>query len=147
MASNDSGRSDASSSSGEEDYGVVRLQGFAPYQDEPLAIAGQPTFHFEEDKDGIPHAVLAARQEQLIIVEDWYFIPNYFISRGVLFLFFKIKTVLVSLGPFRTGSVGKVCHEVETEITVLHRHIKYFIVVFNTGVPVESVKRIVCLVP
>ncbi|XP_065067784.1 uncharacterized protein LOC135693278 [Rhopilema esculentum] len=73
MASNDSGRSDnsASSSSGEEDYGVVRLQGFAPYQDEPLAIAGQPTFHFEEDKDGIPRAVLAARQEQRIIVEEW----------------------------------------------------------------------------
>ena len=79
MASNDSGRSDnsASSSSGEEDYGVVRLQGFAPYQDKPLPIAGQPTFHFEEDKEGIPHAVLAARQEQRIIVEDWYVLLHF----------------------------------------------------------------------
>ena len=41
----------------------------------------------------------------------------------------------------------KVCHEVETEITVLPRHIKYFIIVFNAGVPVESVKQIVWLVP
>ena len=75
MASTDSGssrNSNSGNSSSDEDYGVVRLQGFAPYQDEPLAIPGQPAFHFEEDKDGIPHAVLAARQEQRIVVDDWY---------------------------------------------------------------------------
>ena len=80
MASSDSGssRSDNSgSSSSEEDYGVVRLQGFAPYQDEPLAIPGQPAFHFDEDKDGIPHAVLAARQEQRIVVDDWYVLLHF----------------------------------------------------------------------
>ena len=75
MASSDSSssRNDNSGiSSSEEDYGIVRLQAFAPYQEEPLAIPGQPAFHFEEDKDGIPHAVLVARQEGRIIVDDWY---------------------------------------------------------------------------
>ena len=50
MASSDS-KSSRNDNSGisfsEEDYGIARLQAFAPYQEEPLAIAGQPTFHFE----------------------------------------------------------------------------------------------------
>lgn len=113
MASNDSSsnRSDSpgSISSGEEDYGVVRLRGFAPYQDEPLAVAGQPAFHFEEDKDGIPHAVLAARQEQRIVVDDWYVLLHFLCvihNHFVLFLFFIMKNIVVNLlGRFRIGTV------------------------------------------
>ncbi len=36
-------------------------------------MAGQPPlFEFEEDPEGIPHNILAERQEGRIRVEDWY---------------------------------------------------------------------------
>lgn len=56
----------------DEDYGVVNLQAHAPYQDEPLAIPGQPRVVYEEDKDGIPRETLEARFEKRIAVNDWY---------------------------------------------------------------------------
>ena len=65
-------RSFSESSSTDQDYGVVNLQAHAPYQDEPLAVPGQPRVVFEEDKDGIPHETLEARFERRIAMNDWY---------------------------------------------------------------------------
>ena len=79
MASSDSSYSLSHSSvsssddeiNSEEDYGIVNLQANAPYQDELLAIPGQPVFRFEEDPEGIPHETLAARHEGIVKLEDW----------------------------------------------------------------------------
>ena len=58
--------------SSDEDYGEVNLEGaHAPYQDEPLAIPGQPRVVFEEDKDGIPPETLEARYEKRVGVDIW----------------------------------------------------------------------------
>ncbi len=44
----------------------------APYQDEPLAVAGQEyVLNFEEDKDGIPAEMLEARYTKVIPVDHW----------------------------------------------------------------------------
>ena len=60
-------------SESEGDYGNVNLLPNAPYQDEPPAVPGQqPAFEFEEDPDGIPHDVLAAREEGQIRLDNWY---------------------------------------------------------------------------
>ena len=64
-------RSLSKSSSTDEDYGVVNLQAHAPYQDERLAVPGQPRVVYEEDKDGIPCETLEARFEKRIAVNDW----------------------------------------------------------------------------
>ena len=68
------------SSSTDQDYGVVNLQAHAPYQDEPLAVPGQPRVVYEEDKDGIPRETLEARFEKRIAVNDWY----------VIFIFYEV---------------------------------------------------------
>ncbi len=54
----------AEESSSDEDFGTVDMNpyGGEPYQDEPLAIAGQEaTLNFKEDKDGIPAETLESR--------------------------------------------------------------------------------------
>ena len=46
--------------------------GNAPYQDEPLAIAGQEyELNFEKDKDGIPAETLEARFTKRIPLTSW----------------------------------------------------------------------------
>ena len=70
LSSNDSSGPMLSTES-EEDYGLVNLEANAPYQGEPLAVAGEPAFVFEEDKNRIPHEVLAARSEGRIDVNEW----------------------------------------------------------------------------
>ena len=64
----------AEESSNGEDFGVVDMHpdGNAPYQDEPLAIAGQEyELNFEEDKDGIPAETLEARFTKRIPLKSW----------------------------------------------------------------------------
>ena len=64
-------------SESEGDYGNVDLHANLPYQDEPLAVPGQPpAFTFDEDPDGIPHDVLAAREEGQIRLGNWYVSSN-----------------------------------------------------------------------
>ena len=61
-------------SSNSEDFDVVDMHpnGNAPYQDEPLAVAGQEyILNFEEDKDGIPAEMLEARYTKIIPVDHW----------------------------------------------------------------------------
>ena len=64
----------AEESSNSEDFGVVDMHpdGNAPYQDKPLAVAGQEyELNFEEDKDGIPAETLEARYTKIIPVNQW----------------------------------------------------------------------------
>ena len=63
-----------STSSSDKAFGTVDMNpyGSEPYQDEPLAIAGQEaTLNFEEDKDGIPAETLESRFTKIIPVSDW----------------------------------------------------------------------------
>jgi hypothetical protein len=58
----------------DEDFGVVDMNpyGGEPYQDEPLAIAGQEVaLNFEEDRDGIPVEILESRFTKITPVSDW----------------------------------------------------------------------------
>ena len=71
--SSDDFREDENEESDSEEGGVV-ISGFRPYQDEPLAPAGEideVESDEETDEDGLTAAILAARENKEVAVSDW----------------------------------------------------------------------------